>query len=86
MSLEARKVALTAGLVATGIGVLVWSFWPKPTYQSCMVRMAEKAQGNSTIFRDLARSNCVPLRSELSRAEALVDSPGLFDDLSNRKP
>lgn len=35
-------------------------FWPEQSYGDCVVQMAEKAQGNATIFQALHRAKCYP--------------------------
>lgn len=45
-------------VVVVNVAYWTWHFWTPQTYEKCMVKMAEKAQGNSTIFSALANSNC----------------------------
>ncbi len=49
-----------AVVIVLNVGVLTWTFWPtKPaTYEDCLVQMAERAKGNSTIYTSLANANC----------------------------
>jgi len=67
-------------VVAVNVAYWTWHFWPPQTYEKCMVKMAEKAQGNSTIFSALANSNCRslprrPRESERSDADVFGDLP-----------
>lgn len=59
-----RHQAIFLGaVVVLNVAALTWTFWPSSpgTYEDCMVRMAEKAEGNATIFNRLAFSNCYKL-------------------------
>ena len=47
-------VAACATVLVTGAIIL----WPADTFGKCMVRMADKARGNATIFSQLVHSNC----------------------------
>lgn len=76
-----RKSSWVLGVVVAVAAVYwTWHFWPAQTYEKCMVKMAEKAQGNSTIFSALANSNCrslprKPRERELSDADVFGDLP-----------
>jgi type VI protein secretion system component VasK len=45
-------------VVAVNAVYWTWELWPAQTFEKCMVKMAEKAQGNDSIFRALAHANC----------------------------
>jgi hypothetical protein len=60
---EARrnKVAGTSmmlGAVGVLIGTYAFMFWPSQSRGQCLIDMAEKANGNSTIFNALVIANC----------------------------
>lgn len=54
-------VMMAAALVSLAV-VFAVMFWPSPSRGKCLVDMAEKANGNSTIFSALAHANCKDTR------------------------
>lgn len=55
---ESRIKWLLGGSCSTVLLTVAFILWPSDNFGKCMVRMAEKAQGNATIFNQLVRSNC----------------------------
>ena len=64
-STKERAIKLAVVLVAGML--LIWgamALWPKQTFAECVVKMADKAKGNATIFVQLRYSVCDPLRNK----------------------
>lgn len=51
-------MAIMAGAVATIAVAFAMMFWPSQSRGKCLIDMAEKANGNSTIFNALVLANC----------------------------
>lgn len=56
-----RGLYIFLAIVLVNVGYWVWLKWPATTFEKCTIEMAEKAQGNSTIYTSLVHANCKSL-------------------------
>lgn len=62
MRKERTGVAMLLGCAATMVLIFAAMFWPKQSRGDCMIDMAKKSQGNSTIYTSLVFANCKDLQ------------------------